>query len=310
MTTLTILLGAAFIAAMFLVLALGLVLRDARANNRMAADTEAGLDALAAELPVEYTAPRPVGGPIDEAFYRLLAESGSRLSAGSVMLVVIGFMLLGGGIPFVLTENLLATAVGMFIGGTVPFLGWTFRRWRRQKAMRKRLPEALDIVADVVRAGRNLEQAAEMVAKDVTGPLGEEFGSAAAQLRLGQAAPAVLERMVQRVPLPEFRIFATAVLVHRRAGGNLALLTERLARAARDRQEFSGHMGAVTAGSKLSAIGLVLGTVVAVVALSTLQPTYYQKFLEHSWGWSLAAAAGFLQLCGIMWVYRLLKVNF
>ncbi|HZZ71800.1 MAG TPA: type II secretion system F family protein [Pirellulales bacterium] len=305
---LPIFLGATFVAGLLAVLALGIFLRSGDAPQFTGSEAE--LDALAAELPREFIDRQQPPGALDAAFTRLLSQAGSNLSAGSASMVALGGLLLGGAVLFVLTENLLATAAGMFVGGIVPFLGWTFRRWRRQKEMRKSLPEALEIVADVVRAGRNLEQACTQVAREIAGPLGEEFAAAAAHLRLGQAAPAVLERMLQRVPLPEFKIFATAVLVHRLTGGNLALLTERLARAARDRQEFQGHLSAVTAGSRLSAIGLILGSVVAVIALSTLQPTYYQKFFEHHWGFPLACAAVGLQLTGIAWVYRLLKVNY
>ncbi len=307
---LQIILGAAALAALFFLVALVMWVRARRVRVSADPTSEAELDALAADLSTDWQGKRPVGGPLDEAFYRLLAESGSMLTAGGAMLFVVACVLLGGGIPFIITEDVSATAAGVFVGGIVPFLGWTFRRWRRQKSMRKQLPEALDIIADVVRSGRGLEQAAEMVSQETTGPLSEEFGAAATQLRLGQPAPAVLAGMVRRVPLPEFRIFATAVLVHRRAGGNLPLLTERLARAARDRQEFYGHLGAVTAGSRLSAIGLVIGSVLAVCALAAMQPTYYGKFFEHTWGIPLMITAAVLQFCGIVWVYRVLKVNF
>src|SRR4051794_22029381 len=116
MTTFTLIIGAAFVAVALFVVLIGLVFRSSQANEHFAGNSEAELDALAAALPTEYIAPRRTGGPIDEAIYRLLAESGSRLSGGSAMLVVLCFVLLGGGIPFILTENLLATAVGMFIG--------------------------------------------------------------------------------------------------------------------------------------------------------------------------------------------------
>ena len=307
---LLLILIAVFVAIVLFFVAVAMWVRSRRERAAIDVSTEEGLDALAAELPTEWQDKRPSGGPVDEAFYRLLAESGSRLTSGAAVLVVLAFGLLGGGIPFILLENVSAAAVGVFLGGAVPFLFWAFHRWRRRNSMRKNLPEALDIVADVVRSGRGLEQAAEMVAKETTGPLSEEFGAAATQFRLGQPSPAVLAGMVRRIPLPEFKIFATAVLVHRRAGGNLPLLTERLARAARDRQEFHGHLGAVTAGSRLSAVGLVIGSMLGVFALASMQPAYYAKFFDHPWGMPLVFIAGVLQLLGIYWVYRVLKVNF
>jgi hypothetical protein len=66
-----------------------------------------------------------------------------------------------------------------------------------------------------------------------------------------------MNRMVRRVPLAEFRNFATAVVVHRRAGGNLSLLTERMSKAAHDKSDMRNHILAMTAGGRLSAIGMV-----------------------------------------------------
>jgi tight adherence protein B len=113
--------------------------------------------------------------------------------------------------------------------------------------------------------------------------------------------------MVRRVPLPEFRIFATAVVVHRRAGGNLSLLTERMSKASHDRQDVRNHMLAVTAGSRLSAIGMVIGAIVAAALLCWIEPDYIDAFLGNPKGPWLLATAVILQVIGGIWVWRILK---
>jgi tight adherence protein B len=110
--------------------------------------------------------------------------------------------------------------------------------------------------------------------------------------------------------MPEFKIFATAVLVHRQTGGNLALLAERLARSARDRSEFHGHVRAVTAGSRLSVLGLTLGTFAAVGILLSLQSEYMADFVNHPLGPTMLVVAGILQIVGFVWVWRVLRVRF
>jgi tight adherence protein B len=116
-----------------------------------------------------------------------------------------------------------------------------------------------------------------------------------------------MNRMVRRVPLSEFRVFATAVVVHRRAGGNLSLLTERMSKAAHDKRDVRNHLMAVTAGSRLSAIGMVAGAVIAAAVLGWLEPAYIEAFLNNPKGpWLLATAIG-LQVVGGIWVWRILK---
>jgi tight adherence protein B len=172
------------------------------------------------------------------------------------------------------------------------------------------MPETLQIVADAVRAGHTMEEACQFVAREVSGPLKDEFAQAHSQFQLGHAPIAIMDRMARRIPLSEFRIFATAVMVHRRAGGNLSQLTERLSHTARDRQEVRGHLMAVSAGSRLSAFGMVIGSAIGLTVLSYLEPEYLKIFFTHRLGPTLLTIAATLQVVGLVWVLRVLKVNY
>jgi tight adherence protein B len=118
-----------------------------------------------------------------------------------------------------------------------------------------------------------------------------------------------MNRMVRRIPLAEFRIFATAVIVHRRAGGNLSLLTERMSKAAHDKTDVRNHVMAMTAGSRLSAIGMVAAAVLAALLLSWMEPEYIDVFLTNPKGPYLIATAILLQAIGGIWVWRILKTS-
>ena len=290
----------AFAAVTTIVLAIGMFVYDLFFRK------QENVDETLPSLPPKL----PSATAIDRAFFRLIQESGSRLEPGAATSIVIGSAVVGGAIPLVLLESVLAAAAGVVVGAIVPLIVWSVIRWRRLVSMRKALPETLSIVADAVRAGHTLEEASAFVRKDIKGPLSDEFAYAEKQFSLGQTPVAVLSTMVRRIPLPEFRLFATAVLVHRRAGGNLPLLTERLANTARDRQEVNNHMMAVTAGSRLSAIGMVVGSIVAMSMLAWLEPEYLQAFVRHELGPSLIAVAFALQLFGVIWVWRILRVSY
>ena len=252
-------------------------------------------------------APAQPSGDIDGWFFRLVEESGTVLDHGAALAVVIGSAIVGLGIPLVFFDNLLGAAGGMVLGAAIPVLYLAVIRWWRLGKMRSALPYALQAVADAVRGGQTLSEACELVALETKGPLGKEFGYAHSQLELGHAPISVMNRMVRRVPLPEFRIFATAVVVHRRAGGNLSLLTERMSKASHYRQDVRNHMLAVTAGSRLSAIGMVVGAFIAAALLCWIQPDYIDAFLGNPKGPWLLATAVILQIVGGIWVWRILK---
>ena len=251
-----------------------------------------------------------VGTWVDRGFYKLIEDSGSPIDGQTALALLIGMGVIGCAAPLALLDNPLIAAGGLLLGVMLPLCWWSLRRTRRLNAMRKVLPETLELLADGVRAGQTLEQATDLVAAQGPKPLNAEFEFCASQLRLGHSPVAVLGKMARRVPLPEFKIFSTAVVVHRQTGGNLGLLAQRLAASARDRSEFHGHVRAVTAGHRMSVLALTIGTVAALAILISLQPEYLKSFLEHPMGYPLLVIAAILQLTGMLWVWRVLRVNY
>jgi tight adherence protein B len=249
-------------------------------------------------------------GSLDQWFVHLIEESGLPLTVSAAMLIVVACGLTFGGLPLLFFENFLGSALGLAVGMVLPVTIFVVIRWRRVSVMRKNMPETLQIVADAVRAGHTLEEACKFVAREMSGPLKLEFAQAHSQFQLGHSPVAIMNRLARRIPLAEFRIFATAVMVHRRAGGNLALLTERLSHTARDRQEVRGHLMAVSAGSRLSAFGMVIGSAVGLGVLAWMEPEYLSIFFTHRLGPTLMIIAAALQITGVIWVWRVLKVNY
>jgi tight adherence protein B len=254
-------------------------------------------------------APEEPQGSIDAAFFRLIEETGTPLDLQTWLAIVIGGGIVGAAVPLVFFENLLGAAGGLVLGTTIPVIYLLIIRWWRLMGMRKHLPYALQAVADAVRGGQTLAEACELVSKEIKGPLGQEFGYAFQQLELGHSPIGVMNRMVRRVPLPDFRIFATAVIVHRRAGGNLSLLTERMSKAAHDKTDIRNHVLAMTAGSRLSAVGMVIAAFLAAGLLSWMEPEYVEVFVKSPKGPYLIATAIVLQIIGAIWVWRILKTS-
>lgn len=294
----------AFSAVTTLLLLITLTVRDLFSGRRKDDDSAEQAEML-------YVPPDKAGRTaLDRWFYNLLEMSGSSLDRSAAALIPAAGALIGAAIPVVLFDSIPAGVVGTLSGALLPVGWWQFRAWRRQVALRKHLPEALDFMADAVRAGLSLEKGMELVGREAQPPIRDEFRMCASQLAMGYPPYTVLQRASRRIPIPEFRIFATAVLVHRKSGGDLALLAQRLAQAARERAEFRGHVKAVTAGSRLSVIGLTVGTLIACAVLTYTRPEYLQQFLSNPSGPTLLAAAVGLQVLGLLWVWRILQVKY
>jgi tight adherence protein B len=306
----------AFASGVAVVAALGLYLRDARLKEA-AFQRRVGNGVVEPDLAPELLA-RGAANWMDRSFYMMLERSGSQLSVASAMAILIGSAVVGCVSGLVASawnsgnwlEHPFVGIAGLLLGAMLPLAWWRWQQARRIKKMQNSLPAALDLLADGLRAGQTLEQGAEMVATRSPSPLRNEFGHTVSLLKLGHSPVAVMERMARRIPLPEFQVFATAVLVHRQTGGNLATLTSRLAAAARDRLEFLSHLGAQTVAGRYSAIGLVIAAVLGVALLMLVRPDYLQFFATHEWGTPLLVTAGVLVLVGAVWMWRVTDVKF
>jgi len=82
----------------------------------------------------------------------------------------------------------------------------------RQQAIRKALPDILDLLVISVEAGLGFEQALDRVVVAVPGPLSEEFARMLGETRAGSTRSDAMRAMEQRCNTPEMRSFVMAIL--------------------------------------------------------------------------------------------------
>jgi tight adherence protein C len=107
---------------------------------------------------------------------------------------------------------LVCGLIGLLFGFVAPDLLLSLRADARQGAIRRALPEALDLMAISVQAGVGLEQAIGVVTDRLPGPLGDEFARFLHEVRLGFSRREALVSLRERTACPELATFILAVL--------------------------------------------------------------------------------------------------
>jgi tight adherence protein B len=207
-------------------------------------------------------------------------------------------------------EEVWLAVVGFFTGMALIFAYYLVKQLGYRRRLFNQIPDAFFLIARSVRSGLSLEQAIDLAAQQGLQPLAGEFKQAAQQIKLGLSIPAALQRMAFRIKLLDFDAFVSTVAVYSRTGGNLPLLLDRLAAAARDHFQFRGYFAAATAQARITAVSIGLVAPLLILGYLFLDPEHLQTLLKDEIGWSIIAGCFALELVGAFWLYRMLKVDY
>jgi len=191
----------------------------------------------------------------------------------------------------------------------VPVIVVNNKRARRQRMLSDQLPEALDFLSRILRAGHSLSTGLQMMAEELPQPLATEFRRSYDQLSLGQAMDDCLKEMSTRIESTDFAFFVTAILIQRQTGGDLSEVLGNISGMIRQRQRLQNHVKAKTAEGRFT--GYILTAFPAVMfGLSyMLNPDYAGVLLKSSTGLTLLGIAVGLQLMGLYFIKKITTVR-
>jgi len=240
-------------------------------------------------------------------FDKLMIQSGLEMAPSLLLLVCVCSAILAGGLIFVLQENMLTTGLGAALGAAIPIVIVMLMRNRRQKTMMNQMPGMIEELARAAKTGRSIDQCFEQVAENTDSPLGDELKFSAAKSKLGIPLPQALSGMWDRTGLVSLNLLSTALTVHHSTGGNIVRVLNRLQKSVQDRITFQGRLRSATAGSRATAILMLLIPPAVLLFFVFRDPSYMTNLLESKWGRILTITAVALQVIGTVWILRVLK---
>jgi tight adherence protein B len=203
-----------------------------------------------------------------------------------------GGMLAGCALCFVLAAYLaywrtdsvlIALAVGA-LAGAMPYFWARHKRGKRLDKFQEGLPEALDLMVNALRAGHSLIAAMGSVARECADPIGCEFKACFEEQNYGLEMKTALDNMINRVPLQDLRIVATAIMIQRESGGNLAEVLDKTSHVIRERFRLKRQVGVHTAQGRMTGWVLTLLPVFLGTALYFVNPDMMSMLWKNPLG--------------------------
>ena len=239
----------------------------------------------------------------------LLEQAGIKLPLSSFTFLCIGLAIAGTlGCAFAPIPIFIAPVAGVILF-FLPFLWVNLKRKRRIAKFNAQLPDALELLSRSLRAGHSLGSGFGLISEEMQDPLAKEFGRCFEEQNLGVSLEASLESMTRRIPNLDLRFFATAVILQRTTGGDLAEILDKISRLVRARYRLAGQIQALTGEGRLSGIVLLALPPGLFTMMMFLNREYIMKLFSDPMGQWLLGGAIVMQLTGAFVIKKIIDIK-
>jgi tight adherence protein B len=227
---------------------------------------------------------------------------------GQIVLLNIAAMILLAAFGYWLGGPLLAGLAGA-AGFFSPLGAVKVYRARRLQRFNLQLTDALQQMANALRAGLTFAQAVEQVGKEAAPPLRQEFGLYVKEVKLGVPIDEALVNMAARVGSEDLELVATSSNIARGLGGNMAEMFETIAATIRERFRLEGKIASLTSQGKMQ--GLIVSALPLVIGLflGWYRPDLMEPMFERSFGYILVSAVVLLETIGFLFIRRIVSID-
>ncbi|NKB38274.1 MAG: secretion system protein F [Gammaproteobacteria bacterium] len=217
-----------------------------------------------------------------------------------VMLPIITWFITGD-IPATLTVLVIIILLPAFIYRSI--------RNKRLKRFELQLPDGLAMISGAMRAGASLNIALEGMVKEQPAPLSQEFELFLKEQRLGVEFEVSLKNMEQRIPIQDFNMLVTALLINREVGGNLAETMETLGETLRRKEMMEGKIQGLTAQGRLQGIVMTGLPIFLGFLLNFMEPEAMSKLWTTTIGWIVLTIIIIMEAIGYFIINKITSID-
>jgi tight adherence protein B len=243
------------------------------------------------------------------SFNRLILQSGLTLGLTRVVIIIAFTAVLVFAVTMVVRGSVVQAGLGALFSATaLPYLVLRMLRSRRQKKFGAQFPDALDIIVRSLRAGHPVPIAITMVGREMTDPIGSEFGIVSDEITYGADLETAMRNLYGRIGSDDLPLFVTAVAIQGSTGGNLGEILENLSGVIRQRFKMRRKIRALAAEGRASAMILSALPIGMFLIIQFIAPDFYGAVWHEDLTKILLSCASGWMLVGNFIMFKM--VNF
>lgn len=239
----------------------------------------------------------------------MLYQANLKWTAGGLILMSIAFFLIPAYIVNLKTGSLLLSFIIGVFAGCIPMGIVLFKRRSRFNKFEKSLPEALDLMVSAMRAGHSLNSSLDLVSHEIEDPVGTEFRICFEEQNYGLELNTAMYNLISRVPLHDLKMVATAILIQKESGGNLAEVLDKVAYVIRERFRLKRQVRTHTAQGRMTGWVLTLLPVILGFLLYLINPKDMSLLWKSKAGIEMLYVAGVMTIIGGLIIRKIVNME-
>lgn len=225
-----------------------------------------------------------------------------------IYLSVLSFLLLAL-LAGTLFNNLIVGIIFGLLGLLAPEALVRLLKRRRRLRFGVQLVDSLMSMSNALRTGFSLPQAFELIQREMPDPISQEFRLMNTEVRLGVSMEDSMQHMLERMPSEDLDLVITAINISHEVGGNLTEVFDNIAQTIRERHRLEGKIQSLTAMGKMQAGIICSLPILMALALNFTNPELMQPLLHKPLGWCMFGTIVILELCGILVIRKIVRID-
>jgi tight adherence protein B len=250
------------------------------------------------------------GLAITQKLDRQLYQVGWAWTPGEFLSACVLLSLASGVVTGVVFGHSILALAAAALGAAVPFLQLSQKRSKVMKVLNEQLPDALMLVINGLRAGNSFLQALQIVSKQMSGAIAQEFATTVSEINWGLPVETALSNLAERVGTVDIELVVAAMIVQRETGGNLSEILNNIHDTIRDRIKVAGEVQAMTAQGRMSGIVLTCLPAGIAVLFYLISPDYIKMLFTDPRGHMLLGGAIVSQLLGVYFINKIVDIKY
>lgn len=231
------------------------------------------------------------------------------LKAEEYITVCMILFFIGGLLGLLSSGLLIFSIITGIVGWYIPSIVLKSRIKKRIKNLNEQLGDAIVLISNSLKAGYSFFQSVDIVVKEMSGPISEEFGLLQKEINLGMTTEAALENLVRRVSSDDLELVVIAVMIQRQVGGNLAEVLDNISSTIRDRIKIKGEVRTITAQGRMSGMIISLLPPALGLLIYLLNPEHISVLFKTTLGIAIIGFSVIMELIGIYFINRIVKIE-